>query len=192
MVTTVKAGAGTGAIVATVAISVSTAGARADRYVATYEYRPVHAGYVTNRCFGPTVSVTYGTPATYLRYEHCRAPGCAMCDYRLLQARAGYVPTYLDPVCATTRLTYKVPAARYVSPVRHRRAVYHRRLCHPRHRYVRFHDYRPLRHHRVRSHFRPHLRSHRHRGHGIAVSFGRPRHHRHQRHHGGFSVRFGR
>ncbi|UCC29664.1 MAG: hypothetical protein JSU86_15850 [Phycisphaerales bacterium] len=192
MSTVSKSGAGIGAVIATVAIGAGAADARADRYVAAYESRPLYARYVPNRHYEPAVSVTYATPPAYLRYEHCRAPTYAIYDYRLPRAYRGYLPTYPDPVYTTTRLVYEVPAVRYVSPIRYRRAVYHRRPYHLRHRYVSFHDYRPLRHHRVRSHFRPHLRSHRHRGHGIAVSSGRPRHHRHQRHHGRFSVRFGR
>lgn len=192
MSTVSKSGAGVGAIIAIVAIGIGTAGARADCHAAACVTWPIHASYAPNRYYGPAGSVTYLTLPAYLQDEHCRAPKYAIYDYRLPRAYGGYMPTYPDPICTTTRLAYEVPAVRNVSPVRHRRAVYHRRPYHPRHRYVSFRDYRPLRHHPVRSYFRPHLRAHRHRDHGIAVSFGRPRHHRHQRHHGGFSVRFGR
>ena len=191
MSTLSKSGMGIRAMIAAVVVGVGTADARADRYVTACESRPLNASYVPNRYYEPAVSVTYATPPAYLRYEHRRAPTYAIYDYRMPRAYRGYMPTYPDPVYTTTRLAYEVPAVRYVSPVRYRRAVYHRRPYHPRHRYVSFNDYRPLRHHRVHRYFQPYLRSHRHRGHGIAVSFGRPGYHRHQRHHGGFSVRLG-
>lgn len=192
MSTLSKSGMGIRAMIAAAVVGVGTADARADRYVAACESRPRNKSYVPNRYYEPAISVTYATPPAYLRYEHRRAPTYAIYDYRLPRTYAEYVPRYLDPVYTTTNFAYEAPAVHYVSPVRYRRAVYHRRPYRPHRHYVSFNDYRPLRHHRARSYFPPHLRSHRHRGHGIAVSFGRPRHHRHQRHRSGFSVRFGR
>lgn len=192
MSTLSKSGMGIRAMIAAAVVGVGTADARADHCVATRETRSFCRSNVPSYYYGSAGSVTHVIPPTYSSYEYLPSPTYAVYDHRLPRAYRGYMPTYPDPVYTTTRLAYEAPAVHYVSPVRYRRAVYHRRPYRPRHRYVSFNDYRPLRHHRVHRYFQPYLRSHRHRGHGIAVSFGRPRHHRHQRHHGGFSVRFSR
>ena len=191
MPTVSKSGARIWAMIATVAIGMGMADARADHYVTTCKTKSLYGRYVPDHDHGPAVSVTYAAPPAYLRYKHRRAPMYAIYGYRLPRTYMGYDPALPDPVYTTTHFAYEVPPVHYVSPVRYRRAVYHRQSYRPHRHYVSFNDYRPLRHHRVHHYFQPYLRSHRHRSFGVAISFGRPRYHRHERHHRGFSVRLG-